>query len=243
MPGEDGLRAVLAEHANTGCRKIGQLSVCLNFESPDSGRGVGVSFRGSVKQTLDWSSVCLTASEMRSLPTELFSALISQIRNGEGSPLPPRIRVVIEAADLGALDWSGVAALVPPSLETIEQVLRYLERSESELFANGGQRGGVVTVVEVFWREVFKEIWEKPSEEAIVRVFWALGNSTRWKILQLLENRPRLASEMLKHLRVSKQGVSQHLVLLKEVGLVREELGGGLVFLAPTELARKLLKL
>ena len=51
--------------------------------------------------------------------------------------------------------------------------------------------------------------------------FEALADPTRRRILDLLRERPRLVGELVKLLGISQPGMSKHLRILREAGLVR----------------------
>lgn len=51
-------------------------------------------------------------------------------------------------------------------------------------------------------------------------IFEVLVNPTRRDILDLLRERPRLVGELVDELEISQPGVSKHLRVLNEVGLV-----------------------
>ncbi|MBA3530863.1 MAG: winged helix-turn-helix transcriptional regulator [Ardenticatenales bacterium] len=51
-------------------------------------------------------------------------------------------------------------------------------------------------------------------------VYEALAEPTRRRILDLLRERPRLVGELVEALEMSQPGVSKHLRVLREVGLV-----------------------
>jgi DNA-binding transcriptional ArsR family regulator len=52
-------------------------------------------------------------------------------------------------------------------------------------------------------------------------IFNALADPTRRQILDLLNERPRLVGELTEQLAVSQPGVSKHLRVLREAGLVK----------------------
>lgn len=52
-------------------------------------------------------------------------------------------------------------------------------------------------------------------------IYEALADPTRRRILDLLREQPRLVGELTELLEISQPGVSKHLRLLREVGLVR----------------------
>ena len=58
---------------------------------------------------------------------------------------------------------------------------------------------------------------------AYTEALTALADPTRRKVLEQLRNGPRPVSEIAARLPVSRPAVSQHLKVLKEAGLVREE--------------------
>lgn len=56
--------------------------------------------------------------------------------------------------------------------------------------------------------------------------FEALGDPTRWAIVELLAARPRTVGEVAAELPVSRPAVSQHLKVLRQAGLVSERAAG-----------------
>lgn len=52
-------------------------------------------------------------------------------------------------------------------------------------------------------------------------IYEALADPTRRRILDLLRERPRLVGELTELLGISQPGVSKHLRVLRQVGLVR----------------------
>ncbi len=54
----------------------------------------------------------------------------------------------------------------------------------------------------------------------LVPVFAALGDETRWSILAALGEGNASASALARRLPVSRQGITKHLAVLQEVGLV-----------------------
>jgi DNA-binding transcriptional ArsR family regulator len=58
------------------------------------------------------------------------------------------------------------------------------------------------------------------------RVFKALSDPTRRKVLQLLRERPMAAGELSEHFTVSKPTMSAHFAVLQEAGLVEAEKSG-----------------
>jgi DNA-binding transcriptional ArsR family regulator len=57
-------------------------------------------------------------------------------------------------------------------------------------------------------------------------IFDALGDPTRRSIFERLRRGPRAVGELARDLPVSRPAVSQHLRVLKEAGLVRDEAQG-----------------
>src|SRR5687768_224262 len=55
----------------------------------------------------------------------------------------------------------------------------------------------------------------------MVTTFEALADPTRRRILDLLRERPRLVGELVDLLETSQPGISKHLRVLRDVGLVR----------------------
>ena len=62
--------------------------------------------------------------------------------------------------------------------------------------------------------------------DALLPVLKALGNETRWQILDLLGQGPLCVNALVCRLKVSQPAVSQHLRLLEQTGLVRGEKTG-----------------
>ena len=58
------------------------------------------------------------------------------------------------------------------------------------------------------------------------RVFKALADPTRRRVLQLLRARPMTAGELADHFTVSKPTMSAHFAVLQEAGLVEAEKNG-----------------
>ena len=59
-----------------------------------------------------------------------------------------------------------------------------------------------------------------PATAALVPVFAALGDETRWTILAALGEADASASALAGRLPVSRQAIAKHLAVLQEVGLV-----------------------
>src|SRR6185503_16797587 len=58
------------------------------------------------------------------------------------------------------------------------------------------------------------------------RVFKALSDPTRRRVLQLLHQRPMSAGELSEHFPVSKPTMSAHFSVLQEAGLIEAEKSG-----------------
>jgi DNA-binding transcriptional ArsR family regulator len=58
------------------------------------------------------------------------------------------------------------------------------------------------------------------------RVFKALSDPTRRRVLQLLRERPMMAGELSEQFAVSKPTMSAHFAVLQEAGLVEAEKSG-----------------
>ena len=62
------------------------------------------------------------------------------------------------------------------------------------------------------------------TSSSIVRVFNALGDETRYKILQILGSTNEICvSELAKDLGISTAGTSQHLKILEHAGLIERQ--------------------
>ena len=59
-----------------------------------------------------------------------------------------------------------------------------------------------------------------------VDVFKALGNSTRLKILKIIQNSEKCVCEIVPSTGKSQPNVSQHLKILKNAGLIHERKDG-----------------
>ncbi|WP_406046604.1 ArsR/SmtB family transcription factor [Kribbella sp. NBC_00889] len=57
--------------------------------------------------------------------------------------------------------------------------------------------------------------------ETLVPVFSALGDETRWSILQALGENDASASALASRLPISRQAIAKHLAVLQDVGLVK----------------------
>lgn len=62
--------------------------------------------------------------------------------------------------------------------------------------------------------------------EATERLFDAMGDPTRRRVLELLREGPRAVVDIAAQMPVSRPAVSQHLRVLKQAGLVNEERAG-----------------
>ena len=59
-----------------------------------------------------------------------------------------------------------------------------------------------------------------------VEVFKALGDPTRLKILECIENRERCICEIIPYTGKSQPNVSQHLKVMKYAGIIKERKDG-----------------
>jgi DNA-binding transcriptional ArsR family regulator len=64
------------------------------------------------------------------------------------------------------------------------------------------------------------------AEERLDRVFFALSDPVRRKILERLDEAPALVSELAAPFEISLQAVSRHIQVLVRAGLVRQERTG-----------------
>jgi DNA-binding transcriptional ArsR family regulator len=62
------------------------------------------------------------------------------------------------------------------------------------------------------------------------RVFKALSDPTRRRVLQLLRERPLSAGELSEHFAVSKPTMSAHFAVLQEAGLIEAEKSGRMIW-------------
>jgi len=60
-------------------------------------------------------------------------------------------------------------------------------------------------------------------DELTVKVFKALGHPVRYKIMKDLCNGPKCACKLNEDINFSQANLSQHLKILKEAGLVKNE--------------------
>jgi len=65
-----------------------------------------------------------------------------------------------------------------------------------------------------------------PDELMLDRVFFALSDPVRRKILERLDGEPLLVSELAEPFAISLQAVSRHIQVLVRAGLVRQERTG-----------------
>lgn len=65
---------------------------------------------------------------------------------------------------------------------------------------------------------------KSPTPGKLRAMFSALGDPTRYKIVKLLINRPELCvSEVARNVGISTAGISQHMKVLEQSGLVKPE--------------------
>ncbi|MCB2201739.1 metalloregulator ArsR/SmtB family transcription factor [bacterium] len=62
-----------------------------------------------------------------------------------------------------------------------------------------------------------------PNPKNTARVFSALGEETRFRIVEMLVDGPRTVSELASHFSSSLPAVSKHLKVLEKAGLVRRK--------------------
>ncbi len=62
------------------------------------------------------------------------------------------------------------------------------------------------------------------------KVFKALKDSTRRKILELLKKKDLTAGEISKHFNISKPSISHHLEILFQAGLISRERKGQFIY-------------
>lgn len=67
---------------------------------------------------------------------------------------------------------------------------------------------------------------EKRDDELLDQVFFALSDSTRRAILQLLDRESMLVSEIASRFPISVQAISRHVRVLVQAGLVTQERTG-----------------
>jgi DNA-binding transcriptional ArsR family regulator len=64
---------------------------------------------------------------------------------------------------------------------------------------------------------------ERGPQEAIDRLFHALGDPTRRRMVEMLSERPHSVSSLTEPFGVTVTAITQHLRILEEAGLVRTE--------------------
>lgn len=64
---------------------------------------------------------------------------------------------------------------------------------------------------------------ERGPQEGIDRLFHALGEPTRRRMVEMLSERPRSVSALAEPLGITVTAVTQHLHILAEAGVVRTE--------------------
>ena len=64
---------------------------------------------------------------------------------------------------------------------------------------------------------------ERRPQDDIDRLFHALGDPTRRRMVELLGERPQSVSALAERFEITLTAISQHLRLLEEAGLVRTE--------------------
>lgn len=73
---------------------------------------------------------------------------------------------------------------------------------------------------------IFNHMVEYNQQEDLDRVFHALSDATRRKILKRLKNGPEQVTSLAKHYSISLNGVSKHLKALEAAQLIRREVLG-----------------
>jgi predicted transcriptional regulator len=58
------------------------------------------------------------------------------------------------------------------------------------------------------------------SAPSAVKLFYALGNPVRWKVLQLLAERPHSVKELAAQANRLEHSMSKHLQVMRDAGLV-----------------------
>ncbi|HEY8891384.1 MAG TPA: metalloregulator ArsR/SmtB family transcription factor [Clostridium sp.] len=61
------------------------------------------------------------------------------------------------------------------------------------------------------------------QDDLAVKIFKALGNPVRYKIMQFLSNGPQCVCKLNEKIEFSQANLSQHLRILKDAGLVKSE--------------------
>lgn len=66
-----------------------------------------------------------------------------------------------------------------------------------------------------------------PRQEELVRIFAALGNPARIRILGILAEEPNsIVADLVSRMPLAQATVSQHLKVLQDAGLIHDERGG-----------------
>lgn len=71
-----------------------------------------------------------------------------------------------------------------------------------------------------------------PSDADLDRIFLALADATRRRILLTLRTRPATVTELVAQSPLSQPAISKHLKVLEEAGLVRRERDGRRIYSA-----------
>ena len=64
------------------------------------------------------------------------------------------------------------------------------------------------------------------NEEFVPKVFKALGHPIRYKIVKYLMDSPKCVCKLNENIEFSQSNLSQHLKILKEVGILKSEKAG-----------------
>ena len=74
---------------------------------------------------------------------------------------------------------------------------------------------------------VMKTLNLDPRQDRLVRIFAALGNPARIRILEILAGEPNsIVADLVSRLPLAQATVSQHLKVLQDAGLIHDERGG-----------------
>lgn len=71
---------------------------------------------------------------------------------------------------------------------------------------------------------------KKRSPQDLVKVLKALGDDTRLQILREIKSKPQSTQELAQKLKITEAGISKHLKLLFEAGIVSKERKGNYIF-------------
>jgi DNA-binding transcriptional ArsR family regulator len=81
------------------------------------------------------------------------------------------------------------------------------------------------------------------NEEFIPRVFKALGHPIRYKIVKYLMDCPKCVCKLNENIEFSQSNLSQHLKILKEVGILKcEKIGLNIVYSIADDSVKNIIK-